>query len=350
MGLTFLVTGGYYDASGECVIWRVDLERERAEPFLQWMPPAHLRVPRKGFAGGGLSADGHLYVAAHCAVVRVDVPRARVTGVLYQPSFNDLHHVAVSEGRLYIANTGLGAVDLHDLGGRFLGSHALLPAWVNQQRMNGGDPPGWAEVLEAGWEGSAPAPWPAREGEDGYHDAGSHRRGAPFSRLKVPDHLHPNHVCVTPAQTLVTCLYDGTVRDLRTFETVLRIKDARPHDGLAVADRFWTTSIDGKVRAAPLWNGRVTGEAEVRLRVFDTGHAGWCRGLWTDGRWMAVGLTEVRRDRMPPYRWAEREPEGTETSIVLLELASGKLLARVDLSDAERHTKVYSLLPVEGGV
>lgn len=348
MGMSFLVTGGYYDASGEGVVWHVDLERERAETFLRWSPPAHLLVPRKGFAGGCLTGDGHLYAAAHCAVVRIDTSRAVVSGVLHQPSFNDLHHVAVSDERLYIANTGLGTVDIHELGGRFIGSHALLPAWANHRRMAGEDPVRWSDVLDGGWEGSEPVPWPRPQQGDGYHDLGPGRHSAPFARLKVPDHLHPNHVCVTPNQTLVTCLYDGSVRDLRTFETVLTLPEAYPHDGFLAASGFWTTSIDGLVRRSPLEDGRVMGESDTRLRVFDSGHAGWCRGLWTDGRLLAVGLTEVRRGSMPRYRWADREPEGTETSVLLMDVAEGRLLARVDLTDRERHSKIYSILPMGG--
>lgn len=348
MGLSFLVTGGYFDTSGEGITWHVDLERERVEPFVRWAPPAHLHVPRKGFAGGCRASDGQLYVAAHCALVRIDVSRARVSGVLHQPSFNDLHHVAVSDRHLFISNTGLGTVDIHDLEGHFVGSHALLPAWVNHRRMAGEDPPHWSDVLSPGWDGSEPEPWARPREEDGYHDLGQQRRDTPFARLKVPDHLHPNHVCVTPKQTLVTCLYDGTVRDLRTFETVQHLPDTHPHDGFIAAGAFWTTSIDGRVRVAPLREGRVTGVAEVRLSVFDTGHAGWCRGLWTDGRLLVVGLTELRQGRMPRYRWADRPPEGTETSLLLFELSDGRLLARADLTDRERHSKLYSILPMEG--
>ncbi|WP_224370306.1 hypothetical protein [Hyalangium versicolor] len=347
MGLSFLVTGGYFDDSGEGVIWHVDLERERAEPFIRWFPPAHLRVPRKGFAGGCRANDGTVYVAAHCAIVRIDAVSATVTGALHQPSFNDLHHVAVSEDRLYIANTGLGSVDIHELTGRFIGSQTVLPAWANRQRMNGEDPPQWDAVLAPGWDGAEPTPWQSGPEEDGYHDLGQRRGDSPFARLKVPDHLHLDHVCITPLQTLVTCLYDGTVRDLRTFETLLRLEGSHPHDGFIAAGSFWTTSIDGLVRATPLNDGRVTDKAEVRRSVFDTGHAGWCRGLWTDGKRLVVGLTEVRRGRMPRHRWADREPEGTETSLLLLDLSDGRLLARVDLSDHERHSKLYSLLLLE---
>lgn len=348
VGLSFLVTGGYYDDSGEGVVWHVDLAGETSEPFVRWAPPSHLRVARKGFAGGCLGSDGQLYAAAHCAVVRVDVAHANVSGVLHQPSFNDLHHVLEAGGRLLIANTGLGAVDLHDLHGRFLGSHALLPAWVNHRRMGGLDPTDWIDVMDARWDGEEPAAWTSALPEDGYSDLGPARLAAPFARLKVSDHLHLNHVCVTATQTLATCLYDGTVRDVGTLQTVLALPGAYPHDGHVAAGTFWATSIDGRVWCALPRNGRVEGDAWVRLRAFETGHAGWCRGLWTDGRLIALGLTEVRRGRLPRFTWAARDPEGTETSILLLDLSDGRLLARVDLTDPGRHSKVYSILPAEG--
>ena len=347
MGLSFLVTGGYFDDSGEGIVWHVDLERGRAEPFVRWAPPSHLRVARKGFAGGCLGNGGLLYAAAHAAVVRIDVARADVSGVLHQPSFNDLHHVHEAQGRLFVANTGLGTVDVHGLDGHFLGSHALLPTWVNHRRMAGEDPESWSEVLAARWDGVEAAPWSTSGGADGYHDPEAARRMLPFWRAKVRDHLHPNHVRATPSQTLATCLYDGTVRDVQTFRTVVSMPGVYPHDGLLAGGGFWLTSIDGRVWEAPLRDGLVGGPAEVRLNVFDTGHAGWCRGLWTDGRRAVVGLTEVRRGRMPRHPWASREPEGTETSVLMLDLADGHLLARVDLTEPGRHSKLYSILPME---
>jgi hypothetical protein len=55
----------------------------------------------------------------------------------------------------------------------------------------------------------------------------------------------------------------------------------------------------------------------------------------------------VRRGRLPRHRWADRDPEGSETSVLLLDRQDGRLLSRVDLSDEARHTKLYSVLPIE---
>jgi hypothetical protein len=164
-----LVTGGYFDEGGDGVVWLVDLAEERADVLLRWTPPARLRVPGKGFAGGTLTPTGDLYLAAHAAVVRVDARHAEVTGVLHQPCMNDLHHVAHLDGLLYVANTGLSAVDVFGTDGTFRGSHALLPSWANARRMSGEDPPKGEPPIRPAWTGLAPAPWPQSAVADGYH-------------------------------------------------------------------------------------------------------------------------------------------------------------------------------------
>lgn len=336
-----LVTGGYFDEGGDGVVWHVDLAAERAEVLLRWTPPPHLRVPGKGFAGGSLGPDGLLHVAAHAAVVRVDPRRAAVTGVLHQPCMNDLHHVATIDDRLYVANTGLGAVDVLGLDGSFQGSHALLPAWANARRLAGEDLPATAPPVEPGWSAGAPAPWPPRGEDDGYHDRD--RRSAPFHLQKVPDHLHVNHVARVGDRLLATCFADGSLRDLRTFEVSARLDAHYLHDGVSCGEALWLTAIDGSV----IELDGATLRQRHRLSAFATGHHGWCRGLAVTGDHLAVGLTEVRRGRLPRHRWADRDPEGSETSVLLLDRGSGRLLARVDLSDRARHAKIYSVLPFE---
>ncbi|MEZ4266412.1 MAG: hypothetical protein R3F39_08540, partial [Myxococcota bacterium] len=316
------------------MVWLVDFESERADVLLRWTPPPHLLVPTKGFAGGSLAPDGTLYVAAHAAVVRVDPARACVTGVLHQPCMNDLHHVAVDQDRLYVSNTGLGAVDVQGLDGRFLGSHSFLPAWANARRVHGASLPAKGLELGIGWSGEPPAPWTSATDEDGYHSRD--RRAAPFHRLKVPDHLHINHVARVGGRLLATCFADGTLRDLSGFDVAARFFGAFLHDGCVADDSLWLTAIDGTVLeldAHDLTERR-------RVATFATGHYGWCRGLAVTQQALLVGLTEVRRGRLPRHRWADREPEGSETSVLMLDRADGRLLGRVDLTHTERHSKL----------
>jgi hypothetical protein len=336
-----LVTGGYFDPGGDGVVWMVDFATERAEVLLRWTPPAHLRVPTKGFAGGSLGPGGLLYVAAHAAVVRVDPARAEVTGVLHQPCMNDLHHVAVVQDLLYVSNTGLSAVDVLGLDGRFFGSHALLPAWANARRLHGEDFPAERPPVRPGWSGAAPEPWTSQRPDDGYHSID--RASAPFHRLKVPDHLHVNHVAQVGGRLIATCFADGALRDLHRFDVVARLPGHFLHDGVVRGGSLWLTSIDGGL----IELDALTLRERSRIDAFATGRCGWCRGLAVTDDHLAVGLTEVRRARLPPHRWADRDPEASETSVLLLDRRDGRMLSRVDLTDPARHSKLYSIIPVE---
>jgi hypothetical protein len=338
-----LVTGGYYDDGGDGVVWLVDFTRGQSEVLVRWAPAPSLRVPTKGFAGGSRATDGTLYVAAHASVVRVDVDAGRVTGVLHHPSMNDLHHVAALDGRLYISNTGLGAVDVIEHDGTFIGSHAFLPAWVNTRRMNGADPPDWDTALRTAWSGDAPSPWTTPQDGDAYY--ASDRGAAPFHQLKVRDYLHINHVARVGNRTLATCFGDGSLRDLANFKTVWRQEGAFLHDGVAHGDGFWLTAIDGTL----IELDATTFTERKRLSAFDAKHHGWCRGLAVTNEHLVVGLTEVRRARLPRHRWAEHDPDTSETSVLLLDRDDGRLLARVDLTDRARHSKLYSVILLPEG-
>lgn len=339
-----LVTGGFYDAGGDGVVWHVDFKEERCEEFLRWEPPAHLRVARKGFAGASLDSDGTLFVAAHAAVVRIDVGRASVSGVLHQPSMNDLHHVGLDGDRLLVANTGLSAVDVIDRGGEFLGSYSLLPTWANVRRFEGESLPSEPrDVTVSAWTGAPPTPWLDGDTEvEAYYSR--HRRTRPFHEQKVRDHLHVNHAVSTRGRIVATCFADGSLRDLARFEVLWQMPGAYLHDGVVDGGGLWISAIDGTL----LELDEITLEERRRLSVFESGHAGWCRGLALTDSHILVGLTEVRADRLPKHRWADREPDGTETSVLLLDRADGRLLARVDLTDLARHSKIYGILLVEG--
>ncbi|MBX3269722.1 MAG: hypothetical protein KF729_05655 [Sandaracinaceae bacterium] len=334
-----LVTGGYFDDCGDGIVWLVDLASGRSDVLLRWQPPAHLRLPAKGLAGASLH-DDTLYAAAHAAIVRIDLARANVTGVLHQPCMNDLHHVSVLGERLVVSNTGLGSVDVFGLDGVFVGSHALIPGWTTAWRMSGSEPPDrWAGVLDAGWTGSAPTAWPAAAG-DAYYSCDL---AAPFHQRKVRDHLHVNHVTSDGDRMIATCFADGSLREIGKFELLWRRPGAFVHDGVVDGASFWLTAIDGAV----IELDATTFSVRSQLQVFDTGRRGWCRGLAVRGDHLLVGLTEVRRERLPRHRWADHDPDGSETSVLLLDRHDGRLLARVELTDRERHSKLYSIIPLE---
>ena len=127
----------------------VDLERETAEIVLEWVPPPSLRASGKGFLGLawlGIPGQSDLVACGHAALCRIDPVSWTVTGVLHQPCMNDLHHVAVHDGRLLVTNTGLDRVEVFETSGQFVGGWDLSPAFIAAHRLRGCNP------SRGGWE------------------------------------------------------------------------------------------------------------------------------------------------------------------------------------------------------
>lgn len=335
-----LVTGGYFDASGECFIDEVDLARGVTRRALSLFPEPALRVPTKGFTGAGWLDDTTLLVCSFNAVHRVDTASWRETGRLTQPDFNDLHHVSydAESEHILVCNTGLDAIEVFDAGGRFVGRHATSPAWFERERLEGQavERARFPALLSAGWTGSRESvPRTRPEGE--YYGVG---QGQSFNVSIVRDYFHPNHVVAVDGRLAVTLLAPKEVRCLRTLQCLVRT-DGHPHDGQLEGGRFWTTTTRGVVTAwdrssGPPW------QAVEQYDVFPTGFTGWCRGLLVGAEQLVVGLTEMRS--APQYYWSDAPLSQTSTCIVALERGSGRLLHHVPIGEPERHPKVFAVL------
>jgi len=184
----------------------VDLERESAEIVLEWVPPPSLRTSGKGFLGlAWLGAPGQseLLVCAHAGLCRIDPATWTVTGVLHQPCMNDLHHVAVHEGRLFVTNTGVDRIDVFDLSGQFIGGWDISPAWITAERLNGLNPSraSFASALQRGWALKSGAlenePFPPNLVELSSPEL-------PFPTRKTRHFVHPNHITMLAGRPLVT--------------------------------------------------------------------------------------------------------------------------------------------------
>jgi hypothetical protein len=336
-----LITGGYFDASGECFVDEIDLARGVSRRMLSFFPAPNVRVPAKGFTGGCWLDSTTLLVCSFNAVHRIDANNWRETGRLEQADFNDLHHVShdTRSGHIFVCNTGLDAVEVFDAGGRFVGRHATSPAWFEKERLEGKavDRARFPELLVAGWSGTDEHV-PRRSPQGAYYANGS---GADFGVSLVRDYLHPNHAVAVDGLLAVTMLGQREVRCLWTHQ-VLAQTDGHPHDGQLEGCDFWTTTTRGVVtawdrRAGPPWRASETYE------VFASGFSGWCRGLYISSEHLVVGLTEMRSS--PQYAWCDRPLSSTSTAVVALERGTGRLLHHARLGEPKRHPKIFSILP-----
>ncbi len=333
-----LATLGAFDDRGDGWLVELDVDRPAPREVVRFEPPAPLRVPGKGFTGGAWLPDGRLALCASAAICLV--ADGAVVDLWASPGFNDLHGLAADGDRVWVVNTGLDAVEIFDLGGRFVGALALEPHWLASRRMNGQTPSraAWPGLLDARWSGTLPDFTPEAPAGDYYRD-----NGAPFARRRVRDRLHPNHVALVDGRPWITCLAPSAVIDGVDFRIRARF-DAPPHDGLPRGDRIWFTRVDGVVEARALDDpARCVERHDVSAaaQIF-----GWCRGLHVTDELLWVGFTEMRRPAR--FAWSRAPLTATATAVVCLDRKSSALVRRFDLDDGGRHIKVGGLLAPGG--
>jgi len=326
-------------------IFAVDLDREDAELVLEWLPPPSLRTSGKGFLGIawlGIPGKSDLVVCAHAGLCRIDPRTWTVKGVLHQPCMNDLHHVAIHDGRLLVTNTGLDRVDAFDMSGQFVGGWDLSPAWITAERMAGCNPSraSWADALRRGWE------LESRALQDEPFLANLEQFASPslpFPTRKTRHFVHPNHITMLGGRPLVTRFIDRSIQDLADWSLAIPETPGHPHDGELWDDCFWITCTTGLIVGYAIKDGRLTSQEVERIDIRQrTGRSGWCRGLAVTDQLFVVGLTAVRY--MPPFGWSDPDFSNTETSILAIDRRTLKLAARVDFRRFGQLPKFFGMI------
>lgn len=329
-------TLGFFDGCDGRIV-ELDATDGSVREVLCHTPPPPLRVEGKGFTGACRLGDT-LLVCGAAAVYRFDrslTPR----GALASPDFNDLHGITAYGDRLYVINTGLDAIDVFDLHGNFVGSHALDMAWINARRLRGDCPERerHAQLHQLGFS-DAPEPdadFEAAALDDRYY----HGRNLPFARRRQRDYVHPNHALVHDGRLWITSLARRALIDATTFRPIAHI-DEPPHDGRVYDGALWLTRVDGIIERRAL-----TDPATVLDHIDATAAgemSGWCRGLHLDGTHLWVGFTAVHHP--PRYPWHRAEPDRTTTGVICLDRRTREPRARFDLTVPGRHAKVFALL------
>lgn len=323
----------------------VDLERESAEIVLEWLPPPGLRTSGKAFLGLawlGVPGQSELIACAHAGLCRIDPATWTVTGVLHRPCMNDLHHVAVHEGRLFVINSGVDRIDVLDMSGRYVGGWDMSPAWITAERLSGCNPSreSWAGALRGGWTLEPRAlenePLPAN-----FEEAAS--LSLPFPTRKTRHFVHLNHITMLAGRPLVTRFIDRSIQDLADWSFPVPETPGHPHDGEVHGDRFWITCSAGLIVAYAIENGRLTSREIERIDIPERiGRRGWCRGLIVTDDLFVVSLTTVQY--MPPFGWPYPDIDNTETSILAIDRRTLKLAARVDLQAFGQLPKLFGLV------
>jgi hypothetical protein len=323
----------------------VDLERESAEIVFEWLPPPRLRTSGKGFLGLtwlGAPGQSDLIACAHAGLCRIDPTTWTLTGVLHRPCMNDLHHVAVHEGHLFVINSGVDRIDVLDMSGRYAGGWDMSPAWITAERLSGCNPSreSWASALRGGWT-LEPRAIENEPLAANFEEAASLL--LPFPTRKTRHFVHLNHITMLAGRPLATRFIDRSIQDLADWSFPVPETPGHPHDGEIHGDRFWITCSAGLIVAYAIENGRLTSREVERIDIPERiGRRGWCRGLIVKDDLFVVSLTTVQY--MPPFGWPYPDINDTETSILAIDRHTHKLMARVDLQNIVQLPKLFGIV------
>lgn len=340
----FILPMSFFGNSVNSKLLNINLNTGKVTELLDFFPEKSLQVSNKGFT----RIDWHsfqklYYIAGFNFILKVSPHNWKIIDIWNFPDWNDIHDIKIFGNLIYIANTGKESIDIISDKGIYLNSFDFHPLWINEKRFNGMQID--IEALKLNNDLTIKANRPSLEAqlvEPYFSESG---KELPFLGKKLIDCYHINHICKTKYQTLVTLFMQKQIFDLNSMEVVITNLKSHPHDGFIFQDEFWITCVDGNIFCYKIINRLVTNELKYHYDIFAlTGHTGWCRGLWVTRDYLIIGLTQIQVGKMPESRWSGYPVEKTETSILLFDRKTEKLLSFVDLSCKEG-SKVFGFYP-----
>jgi hypothetical protein len=293
----------------------------------------------KGLAGASWHGS-NLLIATEAELLEYACSPLRLTGTHSYPFLNDVHHLATSNGRIWVCNTGLDALEEFDCDWRPLRTHDLIVPFGRRRRFV-------IDLLKV----DARKSWNRLNGRAQSYAHLRHR--APFPNLVKlirptryrlsgrdlrawdfrPHVLHPNHVLPRGDDVWVTLFHTGEVVSLTTG-AIVAADLGHPHDGIVVDDSLYVT--DCRANRLIVIRGLSRPRRERRdVHVTKTLEEGFLRGVAVAAGKIFVGLT-ARRGTQPSHRSAR------------VYALDGDSLQVIDTwrAPAEYGTSLFSILPV----
>jgi len=296
----------------------VKVEDGRAQRVLEYQTPPEHRTddsPSIVFKAASIKGD-RAYLCTQTEVLVCDFPSFAIRQVISLPCFNDVHHVAVaSDGRLFVAVTGLDAVAELAPDGALLRLVSVIGGSV----------------------------W------DHFSRTVDYRKVA----TTKPHRSHPNYVFFLDGEPWVTRFQQRDAVPLNgksNARVAFQLGMEGVHDGHVTADHIYFTAVNGLVLRFDLASGE--------KRSFDLNGIpgsyrdrplGWCRGILPVGESAWVGFSRIRYTALRHnldwirhgFRDSERHPPAP-TRIAHYDLGKHLLIDEINLEDAEMNT-IFSI-------
>lgn len=297
----------------------------RVERVLEYESPAdHCPDDSPSIVFKAASIKGNrAYLCTQTEVLICDFPSFAIEKIISLPCFNDVHHVAVaSDGRLFVAVTGLDAVAELTPDGTLLRLTSVVGGSV--------------------WDRFSPT---------------IDYRKVPTTK---PHRAHPNFVFFLDGQPWVTRFEqrDAVPLDPQANGThIFQLGEEPVHDGYVVGDYIYFTTVDGYVLRFDLASGEKQSFALPAMEgSYRDRPLGWCRGILPLGERIWVGFSRVRFTALRHnldwvrrgFRQIERLPPA-RTRIACYDLAANMLLEEIDLEQQAMNT-VFSIHVAENAL
>lgn len=261
----------------------------------------------KGCAGAALNGE-RLHVTTECELVELTLNPFALVARRTFPYLNDVHHLAVSQDRFWVCNTGLDCIEELDANWRLLATHDLIhlagrrmhyAALAFRQSVKKGVERlrGWRKPYEHLSHG------PLLRNTRKLLMQNAFRRGERDLRFCLfrPHVLHPNHALLVDGDVWVTLWSTGEIVSLRDG-TLLAGGLGRPHDGVIFDRLHYTTDCQScrlVVHEVDAGCGRL-GKKTQDVSIGNASDAGYLRGVAAVGDRVFVGLSRHRRSAGDP--------------------------------------------------
>jgi hypothetical protein len=235
----------------------------QVEPVLEYeSPPEHCPDESPSIVFKAASIKGNrAYLCTQTEVLMCDFPSFAVQRIISLPCFNDVHHVAVaSDGRLFVAVTGLDAVAELAPDGMLLRLVSVVGGSV--------------------WDRFSPT--------------------VDYRKVHTtkPHRAHPNFVFFLDGQPWVTRFEqsDAVPLDGKTNgRSRFALGDDRVHDGYVAGNEIYFTTVNGRVLRFDLKSGA---RECIDLNRIGSSYRdrplGWCRGILPLGEKAWIGFSRIR--------------------------------------------------------
>lgn len=272
------------------------------------------RVPSIYFTSATLLGD-LLYLCSTTQVLIYRYPSLELIKEINHPYFNDIHHVTKIRDTIYVASTGIDAVLGFNEKGDLIEAKNTLGKNL----------------------------WFRRSPNIDYRKIASTK----------PHDSHPNFVFNIDEDIWVTRFEQKDAVNLNNFNERIEINIERPHDGHAVGEYIYFTTVNGCIVIANKENRKIEEIIDLNKIERRNKPLGWCRGFAVIDDFAFVGFSKLRTTKLEKnLRWLKsmavnRNPfeEALPARIALYNLKDKEIIDEF-LIPEKNMSILFSIIPV----